>query len=123
MKPNKKELLEIYDISEHYGIECFLDHSELDKLLTGEGAKVAKEKYPEYITIESKIDNEDKYKIWTVATKINKNPEVSFFTCVADKSLTTLKIEFWGSDALLAEARLVGENGDILLKFLTEEQK
>lgn len=123
MAPNKNDLMKVYNIQEHFGIECFLDNPNLDKLLTGEGAKVAKENYKNYIEIDAQFDKEDKYKVWQIASKINSNPDVSFFTCVADRNLQNLHIEFWGSEELITSARLVEENGNVLLGFLTNEQK
>lgn len=122
MKPNKEELLKNYDPSKHFRVSCFLDNPNLDKLLTGEGADEAKRLYPEYISIDASFDNTNKYKVWEIAAKINNNPDVSFFTCVADRSMNHLHIEFWGSEELLVSARLLGENGDAMLKFMLEDQ-
>ena len=115
-------LLENYQKTQHYGIDCFLDNPDLDKLLTGEGSKTAKEKFPNYATIETPINKEDKYNIWKIASKINENPDVSFFTCVADRALNNLKVEFWGDESLLNAAGLVEDNGELMLKVLTNKE-
>ncbi len=122
MKPNKEDLLKQYKLTKHFNIPCFVDNPKLDKLLTGEGSNEAKVMFPEYIEIDAKFDKEDKYKVWNIASIINKNPDVSFFTCVADRNLENLHIEFWGSEKLITFARLVGENGDVLLGFLLNRE-
>ena len=116
---NKDELLKQYNINEHFQIPCcIVDNPKLNKMLTGEGARVAKEKFKEYIKIEATYDKEDKYQVFKIAEKINANPDVFFFTCVANRYNQTLIIEFWGSDTLMTSARLVEENGDVMLRFL-----
>lgn len=122
MKPTKEELLNHYEETKHFNIPCFVDNPNLDKLLTGEGSNEAKVMFPEYIVIDAQFDKEDKYKVWKIASIINKNPDVSFFTCVADRNLEHLHIEFWGSEELITSARLVGENGDVMLKFLLNKE-
>jgi len=124
MKPNKEELLKNYNIDQHFQIPCcIVDNPKLDKMLTGEGAKVAREMYPEFIGFDAKLDKEDRYKLFKVAQKINNNPDVAFFTCVASRNLQDLHIDFWGTDDLLTAARLVEENGEVLLGLLTNEQR
>ena len=123
MKPTKQNLLEQYDVTKHYQIPCFVDNPKLDKMLTGEGVSEAKHFYPEYIDTDAVFDKEDKYKVWQIAAKINTNPDVSFFSCVADRNLQSLHLEVWGSDELINTARLVGDNGEILLQILLGEEK
>lgn len=123
MKPTKEDLMNQYDITKHFQIPCFVDNPKLDKMLTGEGSSEARHFYPEYVETEAMFDKEDKYKVWQIASKINANPDVSFFTCVADRTLQNLHLEVWGSDELMNAARLVGENGEILLRILTGEDR
>ena len=118
MKPNKEDLTRNYDPKKHFGIECFMDNPKLDKLLTGEGAKLAKEKFKDYIEFDADFNKEDKYRVWQIASKINENPDVSFFTCVADRTVQHLHIELWGSDTLITSSGLVGENGNVMLEIL-----
>lgn len=121
---SKDELLKQYNINEHFQIPCcIVDNPKLNKMLTGEGARVAKETFKDYIKIEATYDKEDKYQVFKIAEKINANPDVFFFTCVANRYNQTLTIEFWGSDTLMTSARLVGENGDVMLEFLTGSNK
>lgn len=122
MKPTKEALLKHYDGEKHFHISCFVDNPKLDKLLTGEGANEAKVVFPDYIEIDAGFNKENKYKVWEIASIINKNPDVSFFSCVADRTLQNLHIEFWGSEELLTSARLVGEHGDTLLRFLLNDE-
>lgn len=122
MKPTKEALEQKYETLKHFNIPCFVDNPKLSKLLTGEGASEAKIMFPDYIAIDASVDKEDKYQIWKLASQINENPDVSFFTCVADRNLDYIHVEFWGSEELLTSARLVGENGDIMLKFLLNKE-
>ena len=123
MKLTKEDLMNQYDITKHFQIPCFIDNPKLDKMLTGEGANEAKHFYPDYVETEAMFDKEDKYKVWQIASKINANPDVAFFTCVADRNLQNLHLEVWGSDELINAARLVGENGEILMKILLGEDR
>ena len=124
MKPNKEELLKNYDSNEHFNIPCcIVDNPSINKMLTGEGARVAREMYQEFIGFDAKLDKEDKYNLFKIAQKINSNPDVIFFTCVASRNLQYVHIEFWGTDELLTAARLLEENGEVLLGLLTSEQR
>ena len=90
----KDELLKNYNINEHFQIPCcIVDNPKLDKMLTGEGARVAKELSKEYITIEATYDKENKYQVFKIAEKINANPDVYFFTCVSNRYSNYLTIE------------------------------
>lgn len=120
----RDELLNQYNINEHFQIPCcIVDNPKLNKMLTGEGAKVAKELSKDYITIDATYDKENKYQVFKIAEKINNNPDVYFFTCVANRYSQILTVEFWGSETLMTSARLVEENGDIMLEFLTGNSK
>lgn len=120
----KDELLKNYNINEHFQIPCcIVDNPKLNKMLTGEGARVAKELSKEYITIEATYDKENKYQVFKIAEKINANPDVYFFTCVANRYNNSLIIEFWGNETLMTSARLVEENGDVMLEFLIGNSK
>ena len=120
----RDELLNQYNINEHFQIPCcIVDNPKLDKMLTGEGAKVAKELSKDYITIEATYNKENQYQVFKIAEQINKNPDVYFFTCVANRYNQNLTVEFWGSETLMTSARLVEENGDIMLEFLTGNSK
>lgn len=123
MKPTKEDLMNKYSEDRHFHIPCFIDNPKLDKMMTGEGSNEAKHFYPDYVETDAIFDKEDKYKVWEIASKINANPDVSFFTCTADRTLQNLHLEVWGSDELLNAARLTGENGDILLRILTGDEK
>ena len=123
MKPTKEDLMNKYNADQHFHIPCFIDNPKLNKMMTGEGSNEAKHFYPDYVETDAIFDKEDKYKVWEIASKINANPDVSFFTCVADRTLQNLHLEVWGSDELLNAARLTGENGDILLRILTGDEK
>ena len=118
----KEELLKKYNEESHYQIPCFLDNPVLSKLLTGEGASVARELYKDYVYFDATLDADNKYKIWEVASKINSNPAVHFFTCVGtDLDLGRIHVELWGDEQLLVTARLIGDNGNILLDFLLDK--
>lgn len=120
----RDELLNQYNINEHFQIPCcIVDNPKLNKMLTGEGAKVAKELSKDYITIDATYDKENKYQVFKIAEKINNNPDVYFFTCVANRYNNSLTIEFWGNETLMTSARLVEENGDVMLGFLIGNSK
>lgn len=123
MKPTKEALEQKYEAIKHFNIPCFVDNPKLNKLLTGEGSNEAKHLYPEFVETNVIFDKEDKYKVWEIAAKINANPDVAFFTCVADRDLQNLHLEVWGSDEFVNAARLVGENGEILMKILLNEDR
>lgn len=121
----KKETLQkTYNKEQHFHIPCFVEgNPKLSKMLTGEGAQYAKETYPEYISVETELDNDDRFHVFKIAHKINENAGVDFFTCVALGDMTRLRVEAWVSDELMTAAGLIGENGTMMLGFLTNEQR
>lgn len=123
MKPNKEELMNAYNENQHFNIPCcVIDNPNLSKMLTGEGARVARELYKDYVSFDAHIEKEDRYKIYKISHKINNNPNVAFFTCVADRTMEYIHIEVWGDEALLNSAGLLGENnGDKMLELLIKD--
>ena len=119
----RDELLKNYNINEHFQIPCcIVDNPKLNKMLTGEGAKVAKEMYKDYVAFDADFDKEDRYKIFKIAEKINNNPDVVFFTCVSDRAMSHIHLEIWADDVFMNAVSLLGENnGNAILNYVLEK--
>lgn len=122
-KPNMLDLEKNYKLGEHFQIPCrIVDNPRLNKMLTGEGAKVAKEMYKDYVAFDADFDKEDRYKIFKIAEKINNNPDVVFFTCVSDRAMSHIHLEIWADDVFMNAVNLLGENnGNAILNYVLEK--
>lgn len=126
MMANKEQLLKEYGDKdkEHFGIPCFIQGNEsLSKMLSGEGLKVAAKTFPEYIYFHADLLEEDKYKVFKLAKTLNDNPDIVFFSVVADSDMKGVHINFWGTEELINAAHFFEDSPNTMLGFITKTNR
>lgn len=119
----KETLIQEYKARQEKGqvssfMDCFLFSKDLGDVLTGTGLSLAKELYPDFYTVDVRVDGEDKYRVWKLAKNICENDKVDFFAIYTRGNGAMLTLEVWGNEELITAMNLVG-NPEFIVDMLS----